>query len=104
MATVVRTRSRGIYTILPSGTQQLPLISLDCVGAHPNSHQSATPLQSNQVAQISGSKIPQAGALLSLIYGMTADEQDIGSYKVTLNLLPYELVLSFNLGLLKFAP
>src|SRR5258705_12300187 len=98
MATVVRTRSRGTSTtILSSGTQQQPCVSFE---TNPNNpYPSQSPLQSNQVAQTSDPEIHQADLLF---HGMTADEQDIGFYKVSLNFLPYELGLSFNnIGLLK---
>jgi hypothetical protein len=99
MTTMART------TVLSPGTRQ-SCISLGCVAAHrdsANAPGSATPLQSDQVAQLSSSH-PKIHKTLLDLNEMNADWQGSGHYKVDLNLLPHGLGLTHNIGFHKCSP
>ena len=95
MAQVLRTRSRGTYTTILTPSTKQPCTPLDCAPAHCDPPQSATPLESDQRV---------ADNLFSDFTGMSADWQDIGYYKVALNLLPHDPVLTYNIDLPKRVP
>ena len=97
MARVQSTHLKGAYTTTLTGAKQ-PCVSLESAVVHYKSPQTATPLQSDQPSST------LADILLSDLTGMTADLQDIGYYKVALNLLPHDHVFTHNIGLHKSAP